>query len=76
MNWLGEDKNWFPSQSRKTAPRAGEKNKTELNINSSVDYVVVRCPVCKSKKCPAYSSDPPVRYHRCENGHNFKSVEK
>ena len=76
MSWLGGDKDWFPEQIKKKPPRPEEKNKDEFGVNLSVDYVVIRCPVCKTKKCPAYSSDPPIRYHRCENGHNFKSVEK
>lgn len=71
MTWLGEDKNWFPSQSKKNLrPRQPPKDLY------SVDYVVIKCPICGTKKCPAYSSDPPIRYHRCENGHNFKSIEK
>ena len=71
MTWLGEDKNWFPNQTKKKT-----QSRPELKEAYSVDYVVVKCPVCGSKKCPAYSSDPPVRYHRCEKGHNFKSIEK
>lgn len=54
----------------KPAPR-----KTKANANA-VYYIPVRCPICKSKKCPVHTSNPPIRYHRCENGHNFKSVEK
>ena len=76
MSWLGNDKNWFPDQTKKKLPRPEEKNKTELNASPSVDYGALKCPICKSRKCPAYSSDPPIRYHRCENGHNFKSIEK
>jgi len=77
MTWIGNRKNWIPNQHKKTVqPRPEEENKSESKTVYSVDYVVMRCPVCKSKKCPAYSSDPPIRYHRCENGHNFKSIEK
>ena len=76
MSWLGGDKDWFPEPIRKKLSNLEEKNKTELSASLSVDYIVVKCPICKTKKCPAYSSDPPIRYHRCENGHNFKSVEK
>jgi hypothetical protein len=39
-------------------------------------YNIIKCPICGSKKCRVYSVNKPLRYHRCENGHNFKSVEK
>lgn len=77
MTWIGNHKHWIPKQSKKTPrPPLEEKSKSELKTIYSVDYVVIKCPVCKSKKCPAYASDPPIRYHRCEKGHNFKSIEK
>ena len=44
-----------------------------------VYYVKVRCPFpgCGSEDCPVYSSEPPIRYHKCRKcGHNFKYVEQ
>gem|GEM_PF-6773545 len=44
---------------------------------AAVYYVRVRCPRCDSKECPVYSTDQPVRYHRCADcGLRFKSVER
>jgi len=77
MTWVGNRKGWIPNKSKKvTWQPTEEKGKQESQETYSVDYVAIKCPVCKSKKCPAYSSDLPIRYHRCENGHNFKSIEK
>jgi len=76
MTWVGKHKNWISNHSKKTPrPPLEEKNKSELKTVNSIDYVVMKCPICGSKKCPVHTSDPPIRYHRCENGHNFKSVE-
>lgn len=39
---------------------------------------VVTCPYCNSTDTQVYCSNEktlPVRYHKCRNGHNFKSVE-
>lgn len=42
-----------------------------------VYYVKVRCPKCGSENCPVYSSEPPIRYHKCKDcSHPFKSVEQ
>jgi len=44
-----------------------------------VYYVKVKCPNpdCGSDECPVYSSEPPIRYHKCKScGLAFKSVEK
>jgi len=43
----------------------------------AVDYPILRCPQCESRRVPAYSTDRPIRYHRCaECGYRFKSIEK
>lgn len=77
MTWVGNHKGWIPNKSKKAArPHAEEKRKPESQETYSVDYVVIKCPMCGTKKCPVHTSDPPIRYHRCENGHNFKSIEK
>jgi len=42
-----------------------------------VIYHIVHCPVCKSTNVPVYSTEKPIRYHKCSDcGHNFKSIEK
>jgi len=44
-----------------------------------VYYVKVRCPNpnCGSEDCPVYSSEVPIRYHKCRAcGLNFKSIEQ
>lgn len=61
----------LPEPRRKRTPR----NTGDEDV---VYYVRIRCPKCKSEKCPVYdSSHLPVRYHKCSGcGHCFKSVEK
>jgi len=42
-----------------------------------VTYIPLRCPRCNSKKIKCYSSQLPVRYHKCKKcGHKFKSIEE
>jgi ribosomal protein S27E len=51
--------------------------KEELSIPETVYYKKVRCPKCGSDDCPVYSSEPPIRYHKCKIcGYNFKSIEQ
>lgn len=56
-----------------------EKAEEERIEQYSVRYYVLRCPNprCRSKNVPCYKTDPPVRYHKCQDcGLNFKSIEK
>ncbi len=77
MSWLGRDKNWFiPDQKTSLTQPDEKKKKIDLKNIPAVDYVIVRCPVCNTKRCRVVTSDSPIRYHKCKNGHNFKSVEK
>ena len=74
MTWIQPQSDWLgASNPNLKKPKIAPGPTGDL---PAVDYVPVRCPKCKTTKCPAYTSAPPVRYHRCENGHNFKSVEK
>lgn len=43
----------------------------------AVDYIVIQCPRCLSKKTRVTSTQKPIRYHKCDNCElTFKSVEK
>ena len=56
--------------SRRRRPKKG-------NSFEVVYYIKVRCPKCGSEDCPVYSSEPPIRYHKCRAcDHNFKSIEQ
>ena len=56
---------------RAPKPDAEEKRQT------TVVFVAVRCPECRSTDTPVTHSALPVRYHRCKFcGNTFKSVEK
>ncbi len=44
---------------------------------TAVDYHVVRCPECNSRHTQVYSTNVPMRYHKClDCEHRFKSVER
>jgi len=53
------------------------RRKKKRAADDVVIYTKIRCPKCGSEKCPVYdSSHLPIRYHKCECGNTFKSVEK
>lgn len=54
-----------------------KKKPPEEPENVVVKYLRVKCPKCKSPRCPVYdSSHLPIRYHKCTDcGFTFKSVE-
>lgn len=58
--------------------RKKKKPAPKVNHEGPVLYMRVRCPKCRSEKCPVYdSSHLPIRYHKCTDcGYNFKSIEK
>lgn len=76
MAWIERKKDWIKPE-RKAAPSPAvlpiEDNEP---TEHGVTWRPVRCPLCNSKKCPVYKSAPPVRYHKCECGHDFKSIEE
>jgi len=70
-SWAGETKGWIGGRNgsiKKDLPCA-QKCKT-------VVLYIVRCPECGSRDHRVYSTDLPIRYHKCVNGHLFKSIEK
>jgi len=60
-----------PVRRRRPPPERDEKD------TPVVYYVKVKCPKCDSDDCPIYSSEVPIRYHKCRAcGLTFKSIER
>jgi len=45
--------------------------------HSVVIWQTIKCPACGSENVPVYSTQLPIRYHKCRDCKTcFKSVEK
>ena len=80
MSWISTDENWLGNQPRRHKTPANKKQNEideALKKQPGVPYFVLKCPKCDSSRCRCYSSNPPIRYHKCNDcGYNFKSVEQ
>lgn len=62
-----------PRRSGRLGPKRPAASKPEIDC---VQWQSVHCPKCGSANCPVVDSRQiPVRWHLCECGHRFKSVE-
>ena len=51
--------------------------KREYQFNTDcILFIPLRCPKCRSKKITFANKDGRLRYHTCECGHKFKSIEQ
>lgn len=54
-----------------------ESVKKPPDLLPAVIWRPVKCPRCRSKRCPVTSSRSPIRHHKCLDCElNFKSVEE
>jgi len=77
-DWLDNTDNWLGNIPIKNK-RPAKKIDIDADVKNQVGvaYFVLRCPSCNSSRCRCYSSNPPIRYHKCNGcGYNFKSVEQ
>lgn len=78
-DFSGDDKE---EELRERAERQRKESEAATNKRKQVGeycvpFIPIQCPRCESKDNKIYKSDPPVRYHKCNNCDlNFKSVEK
>lgn len=69
MTYLEPTKNWLGPSSTQT------KRRYEYNTDCVI-YIPLRCPVCRSVEVKFANKDGRLRYHICECGHRFKSIEQ
>ncbi|HUW32602.1 MAG TPA: hypothetical protein VM223_13410 [Planctomycetota bacterium] len=87
MGWLDRKRNWLPPRRREPAAAGSSPKPKAENPKPSIPpelpgviYRPLRCPGCRSKDAPVYSTTNErtrvIRYHRCRKcGRTFKSVE-
>lgn len=69
--WIKKKDKWIES-GREKEPASDENKPQEYGVI----YHPIRCPKCQSKNVKCYTSQPPIRYHKCRFCDlNFKSFE-
>lgn len=83
--WVERKPGWVKGASPKGNVRAVATLQHELfeaedELLDGVIWKPVRCPKCGGRNCPTYAShqqdNPGIRYHACECGQRFKSIEE
>jgi hypothetical protein len=74
----GKSKRVSPALIRKDAEGGGaNQGETDSPAYPVIIYSKIKCPRCKSEKCPVTSTMGKIRYHKClECKLNFKSIER